>query len=684
MIRQQHRRMFTSDTALMHTMATVPGSALTSSAGTEWPEPDALAPEVAPKWRSPPKCVLPSVISGCYQVSLLSGLMMLFEAALLLALHRSYSENRLPPILLAAVGCCLAFPWLTYLAEFTDDARWRAGGRLFAWCTAATALGLLVYHAQSSYRFSEQCFAQSQDSRANSTSLMTLSDGCGIDETLRRTEQGVYSNVVAFTCFVAVLAVGTLVVYSRHRVGDFIAVLFQDAAVGPAVITCAAVRRRVQLWEKHHEVADAPAGKSRARGGAVSQDNEGWFAESAMGVDAVLDGTGTPQKDAQLKVSTKSGSAVGSSINTIDSDDLDSNDFDRLQATRIMGQHRSRSRRRRCAVFGTIAMLTVAVIATILVVVVPQLQNGGDDSDDGRHVLGCNGYLDFCDRRVDELVWHTTHNSFSALEDDFIGPNHYFGMRRQLTDGVRAFMIDIHNYSEASLTPSQTANATDLQPALCHGDCRAGVLPLQPMLRYFKDFLVANPREVVVFLLEQYVADELVWAAVRGAELTDRMWVPPAHAAASVGGNWSWPTLRELVNDGKQVIWITDIGNDTETVTADHRRATEAPWMLYMWDFMFETPFTPSKVADFSCSREVRRQPNATFDGRLSVLNHFLTTIVGAPFLAAKANPPAVMRSHFYGCQNQWGTLPNFFAVDFYSVDDTIGTVRELNFPPDP
>eukprot|EP00672_Neobodo_designis_P025733 CAMPEP_0174845756 /NCGR_PEP_ID=MMETSP1114-20130205/11916_1 /TAXON_ID=312471 /ORGANISM="Neobodo designis, Strain CCAP 1951/1" /LENGTH=70 /DNA_ID=CAMNT_0016080011 /DNA_START=28 /DNA_END=236 /DNA_ORIENTATION=+ len=64
------------------TAVTVPSSGLSSGAtSTTWPERDAVdrRPE-GPKWRPPPKCVEPAIIGGCYQISLLSGIMLLFEA----------------------------------------------------------------------------------------------------------------------------------------------------------------------------------------------------------------------------------------------------------------------------------------------------------------------------------------------------------------------------------------------------------------------------------------------------------------------------------------------------------------------------------------------------------------------------------------------------------------------------
>src|SRR5205823_8772348 len=58
---------------------------------------------------------------------------------------------------------------------------------------------------------------------------------------------------------------------------------------------------------------------------------------------------------------------------------------------------------------------------------------------------GCNGSSALCSRRLNEVIFPGTHNSFAASEE----PGWYFASQtypipRQLQDGVRAFLIDIH------------------------------------------------------------------------------------------------------------------------------------------------------------------------------------------------------------------------------------------------
>ena len=56
----------------------------------------------------------------------------------------------------------------------------------------------------------------------------------------------------------------------------------------------------------------------------------------------------------------------------------------------------------------------------------------------------CNGSIDSCDKRYDEVAYLTTHNAFNSRQDSFIFPNHNTNIEAQLNSGVRALMIDVY------------------------------------------------------------------------------------------------------------------------------------------------------------------------------------------------------------------------------------------------
>ena len=86
-----------------------------------------------------------------------------------------------------------------------------------------------------------------------------------------------------------------------------------------------------------------------------------------------------------------------------------------------------------------------ALIAGGLVV----LLFAGCSESNGHHEAAvgasCNGAAALCGRRLDEVVFPGTHNSFAASEEPgWHFANQRYGISRQLEDGIRALLLDIH------------------------------------------------------------------------------------------------------------------------------------------------------------------------------------------------------------------------------------------------
>ena len=61
-------------------------------------------------------------------------------------------------------------------------------------------------------------------------------------------------------------------------------------------------------------------------------------------------------------------------------------------------------------------------------------------------------------------------------------------------------------------------------------------------------------------------------------------------------------------------------------------------------------------------------------------MNHFLSTPVANPVLAAEANEWGILRYRALKCEQYWGAhAVNFPTVDFWSVGDVVGTAMYLN-----
>jgi hypothetical protein len=294
-----------------------------------------------------------------------------------------------------------------------------------------------------------------------------------------------------------------------------------------------------------------------------------------------------------------------------------------------------------------------------------------------------------CERRLDQVVFAATHNSYAAADEPgWLFANQRFGIARQLRDGIRALLIDIHlgapdpksgrirtdldaegsdrNKVARELSPAALRTADRLvgragvgrpvgtrRPYLCHTLCELGAEPLDEELRIIRRFLTDNPREVVLLFVEPYVPASTVEEAMRATDLLSEAPVIDPRAPL--------PTLGELVRA------------DTRLVVLAEEDGGEPPWYLDGFAFVRDTPLGATRPSQLSCSRY-----RGEADSPLLMLNHWIP-----PF------PPSVTRNQSIGgaflrarvgrCERETGMLPNLLAVDFYERTGVVGIARSLN-----
>jgi hypothetical protein len=252
----------------------------------------------------------------------------------------------------------------------------------------------------------------------------------------------------------------------------------------------------------------------------------------------------------------------------------------------------------------------------------------------------CNGAIELCAKRYDEVAYATTHNAMSSGEDGWQSPNQNFGLARQLDDGVRGLMLDVHEWGEGIL--------------LCHGFCSLGSLPLADGLAIVDEFLHRNRGEVVTIIFESYTTAAAIEAAFASSG-ADRY--VHAHAAGA-----PWPTLRELIDRDERLVVFTD------------KEGGAHDWYLDVWAHAFETPFAAETVADFTCDLGRGNGANPLF-----IFNHFLTNPLAVPAEAPTVNADPFLVDRARTCTQARGHLANFVTVDFYDQGDLFAAVRSLN-----
>lgn len=252
---------------------------------------------------------------------------------------------------------------------------------------------------------------------------------------------------------------------------------------------------------------------------------------------------------------------------------------------------------------------------------------------------GCNGHDALCDRRVTEVTFAGTHNSMSNADAGWIAPNQRHGLTRQLEDGVRALMLDTHEWEG------------DLY--LCHAYCDLGAQLLVEGLAELTVFLDAHPREVVQIIFQDAIAIEDTRRALTEAGLADRLYV------------WtdrSDPTLQELIDAGTTLIVGLESG------------ASDAAGLQGAWDLWTDTPYSFSEPEDFSCERNRGADDNALF-----LVNHWIGNPLPSEAESAAVNARAVLLDRARSCAEARGRPVNFLGVDFYNVGDLFDVVDTLN-----
>lgn len=251
----------------------------------------------------------------------------------------------------------------------------------------------------------------------------------------------------------------------------------------------------------------------------------------------------------------------------------------------------------------------------------------------------CNGRAEACEQRLDEAFFAVAHNAMNVEEEGWLLPNQHVGYEQQVADGIRGFMLDVHD--------------DDGVTSLCHGDCGLGSETLADGLARFSALLDSHPDDVFVFIIQDEVEAAPIAAAFEASGLLGRtiVDVPP------------WPTLAELVDADTRLL-----------VTHEGDRPDAPPWYHAAYDLAWDNNYAARTVEDFDCAVLRGDSSHDVF-----LLNHFLTAPIASEALAAEANTAEALRDHVDRCEAETGDRVSWLAVDFYDVGDALAVFDELS-----
>ena len=353
------------------------------------------------------------------------------------------------------------------------------------------------------------------------------------------------------------------------------------------------------------------------------------------------------------------------------------------------GDGRQSTTLRHVAVVGTASCASVAILLTFGGFALYRSLNDSHSVAPDPNGKGCNGHVELCDRRLDQVVLAATHNSMSAsAEQDWFFARQTGGIAAQLAKGVRGFLVDAHYgtriggsvrtdfgslaevaAADAELTSVQRETllrmfgvvggirppGSDPEVFLCHVYCELGATPAVDALKLFNGYLKENPNEVVVLIIEDHVSASDFEAAVRDSGLDRR-------AFHYVPGT-PFPTLREMIETKHNVVFMAE------------NEAGSADWYPNAYSgLLLDTPYKFDTVDDFTCVTG-RGEP----ESRLLLMNHWLSGDPASQTEAGTANDRDVLIERVDLCRSEHDRVPNMIAVDFYSSGELFAVVDELN-----
>jgi hypothetical protein len=281
-------------------------------------------------------------------------------------------------------------------------------------------------------------------------------------------------------------------------------------------------------------------------------------------------------------------------------------------------------------------------------------------------VLPCNGDPSLCARTLDRVVLPATHNSMSNAAGGWQIPNQQVGIPAQLSAGVRGFLIDIyyaHPGADGKLVTDTTRQPGD-QLYLCHVACSLGADSLLEQLRGIKRFLRDHPRNVLVFINEDYTRPEDFAAEVRRSGLR-------RHVYGGELGSGHWPTLRKLIRLRRQVVMLSQ--GDT------------GPFRWYHNGYaglLQETPYnwnTPNLLIDQSLWPASCQPNRGGTTGDLFLMNHWSPPVAPKPATSSFVNAANVLVGRAHVCRFIRGRMPTLIAVDMFQSGGLFEAVRRLN-----
>ncbi|MEU1042605.1 phospholipase [Streptomyces sp. NPDC005907] len=278
-------------------------------------------------------------------------------------------------------------------------------------------------------------------------------------------------------------------------------------------------------------------------------------------------------------------------------------------------------------------------------------------------------------RTLDQVTFLTTHNAYANGVDGgfappFVNmfPNQTRGIDRQLSDGVRGFMLDVHQTPDGAI--------------LCHNSCTLVSRPvaLWVDLQRMVNFLKQHPDQFVTVFLEDYVDPGVLRGELARVDgLSDVLYRPDRTGVREHG----WPRLADLLAADDRLLIFTDHSRSSDEAAGLTR---DSFGVMYQREWTVENHWSMGPgigSSDWSCYSRwydaTTNIPLTRTEGAfrpLFVMNHFRDATVAST--ASADNGKLADRAQRF-CRPAARKKPNFLAVDRYDLGSPTAAVDTLN-----
>ncbi len=289
----------------------------------------------------------------------------------------------------------------------------------------------------------------------------------------------------------------------------------------------------------------------------------------------------------------------------------------------------------------------------------------GGDGDDGVVALPfmrcpengdcCNGLETNCKLRVDEVFYASVHN---ANHDDILVPNHEAPLEEALEAGYRSLMLDVCK--------------CEGEIVFCHSLCSVGTRSPSEVFDNINKFLESNPTEVVIINYEMSAGDPTpadIWSVM---ESNNRFKQKIYNHDFQ-----EWPTLKELLDDDKQLI----VFEHNYNVDCGQGGVGCVPRIEPFFSYAVETKWDFEDVASLENTAVSCAEDRGDYGLKdFYAVNGFTTGTFGPSKSSANiVNSREFIENHIKECEKLTKHEVNFYNIDFWQRGHLLQITQEIN-----